>query len=54
VIAWRTFAETHSLTTTVAMMIKIINDTRVQASVIMAALSGSPMPRHRNNVRQAS
>jgi hypothetical protein len=43
-IAWRTFAETHSLTTTVAIMIKSINDTRVQASVVIAAFRGRPMP----------
>src|SRR5262245_19524655 len=43
-IAWRTLAETHSLTTTVAMMISRMSDTWVQASMVIAALSGSPMP----------
>src|SRR5215472_9958882 len=43
-IAWRTLAETHSLTTTVAMMMSRMSETWVQASVVIAALSGRPMP----------
>src|SRR5258706_10917265 len=43
-MVWRILAETHSLTTTVAMMISRISDTCVQASVVIAALSGRPMP----------
>jgi hypothetical protein len=43
-MAWRILAETHSLTTTVAMMISRMSDTCVQASVVIAALSGRPMP----------
>src|SRR6266404_3146804 len=43
-IAWRILAETHSLTMTVAMMISRMSDTWVQASMVIAALSGSPMP----------
>jgi uncharacterized membrane protein len=41
-IAWRILAETHSLTTTVTMMISRMSDTWVQASVVIAALSGRP------------
>ena len=43
-MAWRILAETHSLTTTVAMMISRMSDTWVQASMVIAALSGRPMP----------
>ena len=43
-IACRTLADTHSLTTTVAMITSRISDTCVQASVVIAALSGRPMP----------
>ena len=39
-IAWRILAETHSLTTTVTMMISRMSDTWVQASMVIAALSG--------------
>src|SRR6516225_7481318 len=44
IMAWRILAETHSLTTTVAMMISRMSDTCVQASMVIAALSGRPMP----------
>jgi hypothetical protein len=43
-MAWRTLAETHSLNTTVAMMIRRISNTCVQASAVIALLSGRPMP----------
>src|SRR3546814_11946302 len=43
-IAWRTFAETHSLTTTVAMMTSRMTETCVQASRLIEALSCRPMP----------
>src|SRR4029079_18179940 len=43
-MAWRTLADTHSLTTTVPMMTSRISDTWVQASVVIAALRGRPMP----------
>ena len=43
-IACRTFAETHSLTTTVAMTTNRTSETCVQASDVIAALSGRPMP----------
>ena len=43
-MACRTLADTHSLTTTVAMMISRISDTCVHDSVVIAALSGNPMP----------
>ena len=44
-MAWRILAETHSLTTTVAMMISRMSDTWVQASMVIAALSGRPIRR---------
>ena len=43
-MAWRTLAETHSLTITVAMMTRRIIETSVQARLRIEALSWRPMP----------